>query len=348
MAMYATQSAPIALNESIATLMSMLRWRRPAFTKTERLFVREFITPLGVRIDGYGNLIKAIGDNPTVMWSCHTDTVHGTGGKQRVVLERGVIKLSSLDNASNCLGADDTTGVWLMREMILAKRPGLYVFHRAEEVGCKGSAWIKNNTPELLTGIKAAIAFDRRGKDSVITHQASGRTASNAFGDALSAILGNGYTRDDTGLFTDTDTYSGMVPECTNLSVGYEHAHTRKETQDAHFALWLRDKMLALDINDLVIERDPSMPDYEGDPRGYDSWRGWACDSFPSVSKATQTGYKTIPVGRDDYEPEGRSLSLLELCKSYPDVVADFLESEGFSTETLEDYFYSAFGRVPC
>lgn len=347
--MYAqTQTAPLALDESLATLMSMLRWRRPAFTKTERLFVREFITPLGVRIDGYGNLIKVIGDNPTVLWSCHTDTVHQMGGKQLIVLDGDIIRLSSTENASNCLGADDTTGVWLMREMILAKRPGLYVFHRAEEVGCKGSTWIKNNTPELLTGIKAAIAFDRRGKDSVITHQSSGRTASNAFGDALSAILGNGYTRDDTGLFTDTDTYSGIVPECTNLSVGYEHAHSRKETQDARFALWLRDKMLALDINDLVIERDPAVSDYGDDYRGYDSWRGWNYDSLSSVSKATQTGYKAVPVGRDDYGPEGHSLSLLELCKTYPDLVADFLESEGFSTEALEDYFYSAFGHVPC
>src|SRR3546814_793550 len=40
------------------------------------------------------------------------------------------------------------------------------------------------------------------------------------------------YAPDDTGVYTDTNEYAGIVPECTNLSVGYQRQHGPRETLD--------------------------------------------------------------------------------------------------------------------
>ena len=112
----------------LESLMTMLRTCRPHNSKAEKRFIKEHIDPLGVERDGFGNLykrIKGVGDS--ILWSCHTDTVHIKGGKQNIQKRKGVVSLVP-DSKANCLGADDTAGIWLMREMILAGKPGLYIF----------------------------------------------------------------------------------------------------------------------------------------------------------------------------------------------------------------------------
>ncbi|BCJ91816.1 hypothetical protein IZ6_25510 [Terrihabitans soli] len=168
-------------------LLEMLQTKRPAGSKAERRFIKRYLKPLGCSQDGFGNLILRIGDAP-VLWSSHTDTVHREGGTQHVVLE-GVIARLAANSKSNCLGADCTAGVWLMVEMIRAGVEGLYIFHREEECGGRGSRFIATRTPELLDGIKYAIAFDRYGYQSVITHQFD-RCCSDEFGVSLSKALG--------------------------------------------------------------------------------------------------------------------------------------------------------------
>ena len=76
-----------------------------------------------------------------------------------------------------------------MLEMIKASVPGLYIFHRDEEVGGKGSKYISINTPEILKGIQFAIAFDRYGTTSVITEQMGGKCASREFADSIYSFL---------------------------------------------------------------------------------------------------------------------------------------------------------------
>ena len=107
------------------SLFYMLQTKRPGGSKTEEDFIRRWIAPLGTTEDGYGNLIVRIGDAP-VMYSSHTDSVHTTEGAQRIKAKGGLITLAR-NESSNCLGADCVAGVWAMREMILARRPGLYV-----------------------------------------------------------------------------------------------------------------------------------------------------------------------------------------------------------------------------
>ena len=244
-------------NALISELSDMLSFKRPARSKTEDIFIRHYLDGIdGMRTDGYGNRFIEIGKEPSVLYSCHTDTVHHNAGFQRIVRDGDIIELHRNEGA-NCLGADCSTGVWLMLNMIKRKRPGLYIFHRDEEVGGVGSEYIASKTPYLLQGILAAIAFDRKGTTNVITHQAGLRGASNAFAWSLADILPGGYSPDSTGVFTDTANYTEIIPECSNISVGYHLAHGPGEYQEIRHALHLLEALCDLRHNDLVIERDP-------------------------------------------------------------------------------------------
>jgi hypothetical protein len=240
----------------LSDLLEMLTTMRPAGSRTEAQFIARWLAPLGVKPDAVGNQIVRIGAAP-VLWSCHTDTVHREPGFQRIARKGNRIALHAKERRASCLGADCTTGVWLMREMVLARVPGLYVFHAGEEVGGIGSNHIANNTPHLLDGIRFAIAFDRKGTDSVITHQFRGRCCSTAFACSLAWQLPGAYVLDDTGSFTDTANYTDIVPECSNISVGYTREHSRFETQSISHALALRAALLRLDSSKLVCERNP-------------------------------------------------------------------------------------------
>jgi hypothetical protein len=300
----------------------MLTYKRPSGSDAERDFVRRYLLPLGVKPDAAGNLIHRIGDAP-VLWSCHTDTVHRTSGRQMVRLNgKGVISLAR-KAPSNCLGADDTAGVWLLCEMIRAGTPGLYVFHAGEEIGGKGSKHIAENTPELLTGIQYAIALDRKGRTSVITHQGA-RCCSDAFAKSLGDALKLGMKPDDSGLFTDTANYRSLVPECSNLSVGYEQAHSDRETLDTEFLVALRDQLLRLDVETLPVTRDPSVTEY----KTY-AWTGGAWGGGRSVQ--TQRGHFNRLGGpdADDDEKASDRAHLLRAIRSDPETAADILESHG-------------------
>lgn len=249
----------------IKRLYNMLRVCRPDASETENAFVATWLAPLGLKWDKFGNLYKAIGKDPIVAWSCHTDTVHRQHGYQKIGIDdEHNIRLHK-DSKSNCLGADDTAGLWLMTEMLMAKRPGLYIFHRAEEVGTKGSKFIAGSTPKMMEGIQACIAFDRRGTDNVITHQRGMRCCSDEFAASLAGKLLDGYKADPTGLYTDSASYVDLVGECTNVSVGYFNEHMSTERLNLPHVWALREKLLKLDTSDLVFKRKPG----EKEPRTY-------------------------------------------------------------------------------
>jgi hypothetical protein len=282
------------------TLLEMLSYKRPAFSKSEEEFIDRFIRPLGVTEDGYGNLWKKIGTSP-IMWSSHTDTVHHEPGRQHISVVGGMAKLSK-PVIRKCLGADCSGGVWIMTEMIKAGIPGLYIFHRDEESGGHGSKYIANQHADLLSPISFAIAFDRKGYGDVITHQ-MGRTASDKFAKQLASILGGKYQPDDTGLFTDTANYASIIPECTNLSIGYFNNHGPMETLDMQFIEDLLDTILKSDFDDLKAYRDPK--DAEDDFAWY-------------------------------FEPK-TTKELRWYVQDNPDHVADYLEALGITVEDLDD-----------
>ena len=315
---------------ALKDLFAMLRTMRPAWSKTENRFIREWLTPLGVSQDSVGNLFKRIGDSP-VLWSSHTDTVHWTDGPQRIERCGDLIQLAKNERRATCLGADCTTGVWIMREMILAGVPGLYIFHRAEECGGVGSSHIAKNWNLAQLGLQYAIAFDRHDKQSVITYQGGLRTASDAFAASIAVQLPGIYTTDDGGIFTDTANYAELIPECTNLSVGYMHNHTKRETQSISHALALRDAMLRIDASQFVCERDPSVVD--------DLWANYTYGNQAALIDGPWDEIEhQVKVGEEVWvKRNGEWYVLDEFDEDYEEVRSDYLNSHTYAQEEEDD-----------
>lgn len=247
-----------------ARLVTMHAYCRPAGSIAERTFIERYLVPLGATADAYRNYHVIVGTSAastSVLWSCHTDTVHHTSGSQRVRLVDG--RLTA--RRSSCLGADDTAGVFLCAELIRLGVPGHYIFHYGEERGCIGSQSLADAAPDWLSDVKYAIALDRAGYCDVISHQMGRRTASDAFCQALGAALSSydsaiaalAYVPCPNGVYTDTESYAELVPECSNLSVGYHGAHGSAESLHVPHVLALLDALAHLDVTALPCDRNP-------------------------------------------------------------------------------------------
>ena len=175
----------------------------------------------------------------------------------------------------------------------------------------------------------------------VITHfllrsinlQSGARCASDAFAESLAEQL-HGYAPDSTGLFTDTHNYTGLVPECTNLSVGYEAAHTSKETVNVYHASALLESLLALDVERRVCARDPATVESLYNEH-FNDWNDWRFDDYARDRMDNRKPHGRFVKRGAPYEAR----SVLDFVESYPDVVADILEQYGI---TLEDLYDSA------
>jgi hypothetical protein len=319
-------------------LLEMLTYRRKGGSKAEAKFINRYLRPLGVTFDTYGNVIKRIGTAP-VLWSSHTDTVHRKAGRQRLEISpQGWVTTSSGD----CLGADCAAGVWLMREMILAGVEGLYVFHRDEEMGGGGSAHIAGSTPELLEGINYAIAFDRMGFSSVITHQFGERCCSPEFATALAKGLGDTWELDDGGTFTDTANYTHLIPECTNISVGYLDQHRASERLHIGFLHRLLGDILSLNAPDLPVSRDPEERDTAGAEfdRYYADWTRARYGTEANDWYGDETPHKVTDGERDHgrTSKQVRHDDLLHMVRLHPHAVVAFLDAFGVTADELMEY----------
>lgn len=289
-------------------LHAMLQFKRPHGSETERAWAQTLLAPYGAQlIDDMAwvvTITRPDGSESNVMFSSHVDTVHRTEGKQRVWFDPKAECYFKDDDAP--LGADDGAGVWLMLEMMDAKVPGTYVFHRGEECGGVGSSHMAKHRAKWVASFDYAIAFDRRGTYDVITHQGFGRCCSDEFADALADALNNEgmmYTPSDEGVFTDTANYLGLIPECTNLSCGYDMEHTGWETLYLPHLFAMRDALVKIDWDSLPVKRDPSVDEFE------DRWDNWR-SQIGGTKHATH------------YEPELEDMEydeLLEYCYNSPD-----------------------------
>ena len=235
-------------------LISMLQYMRPAYSITEKMFCDKYLLPVFGAPDAHGNYTKVIGTRPNITFTAHTDTVHRAEGIQTLKIEDDYVTTTS----GSCLGADCTTGIWLMLGMIAEGIEGVYVAHAAEEIGGLGSTALVKDRPAWLNEIDIVISFDRFGLDSIITHQGGMRTASDDFALSLATALDMPHLRPDKyGTYTDSLEYASIIPECSNLSVGYYDQHTAKESQDLRFAEILLERLIEADWNTLAIFRNP-------------------------------------------------------------------------------------------
>ena len=220
-------------------------------------------TPL--KRDEYGNYYTTIGDSKTLFVS-HLDVV----AKQKLKVNK--IKYSKNGNkfvktdGFTILGADDKTGVVIMLNMIDNNIPGTYYFMIGEEVGTVGSGLLYKEKGELLSSFNRCVAFDRKGYGSIINRQMGENCCSNEFIDSLSdefSKQGMEYKADSLGVWTDSALFMGIIPECTNLSVGYFNEHHYEEEQDIEYMLQLSDVATKINWEKLPVVREPKTFDTE-------------------------------------------------------------------------------------
>jgi hypothetical protein len=317
-------------------------------------------------VDGAGNLHidNRIAGSKT-LFIAHVDTVHREVGANKI---RKTKTFWYADGAP--LGADDGAGVAMLMHLIHADVKGYYIFSQGEECGGIGAKHIATHHADLLAQFDRAIAFDRRGIDSVISHQGMGRCASDVFCQALANDLNAFddtlmYSPDDTGVYTDTAEFTDIIPECTNISVGYYNEHGDRENLDiVHFQA-LADAVLKVVWDSLPVDRDPTVPEYKTykydtgltgwwtkyDSKDYDSTV--YVDEFGSANKQSDSKYFGHLHDDDYWETEdlldavrdameGRCDFLLELISEavYPEdplIAVRFLNRKLLTKELLQE-----------
>jgi hypothetical protein len=185
--------------------------------------------------DEYGNFFLKIGESSTMFTSHFDSATYKETPVKLITFEKKGNKFVT-SNGNTILGADDKAGVTIMLYMIEHNIPGLYYFFAGEEVGGIGSSRLASDKKHPnLKGIKRCISFDRRGYNSVITEQMMQTCCSNKFAKSLCKQFnkyGIGLRPDNTGLFTDSANFIGVIDECTNISVGYYNEHSTSEIQN--------------------------------------------------------------------------------------------------------------------
>lgn len=238
---------------------------RPHGSTTEAEFVAYLCNTLPVTmLDAAGNIHVDLRTSPTqrTLFTAHTDTVHKTSGVNPVLFDEAANTLHA--SPQYVLGADDGAGIALLVHMIHAGVAGYYVFFRGEERGGVGSRWLASNMRALLQEFDRAVAFDRAGRADVITHQGFERCCSDGFAYALASRLTMDdywFLPDDTGVYTDTAEFTHIIPECTNVSCGYNRQHSDQESLDLAFLQALADQLVTVEWDKLPTERYPLVVD---------------------------------------------------------------------------------------
>ena len=216
--------------------------------------------PEGMETDEHGNYFKKVGDSK-VMFCGHLDTYCREYTKVLHVIEGDIIKT----DGTTTLGGDDKAGILLMIKMIDANVPGLYYFFRGEEgvtspTGTWGSRQALKTRKDFFTGYEKCVAFDRKGTTSIISQQMYSECCSPDFVNALSSEFkknGLNYVSDGTGMWCDSGVFMEIIPECTNISVGYKSEHRFSEEQDIGHLEKLATAVVNIDWENLPTKRDP-------------------------------------------------------------------------------------------
>lgn len=264
--------------------------------------------PKGYVKDIHGNYYYKIGESRTA-FTCHLDTAC----KSQVNVSHRIENNKISTDGTSILGADDKAGMTVMLYMIDKKVPGLYCFFIGEESGCIGSGKASDDT--WFTNYDRMISFDRRGTSSIITYQSYKRCCSNEFANALAAQLNQGklhMSPDDTGVYTDSAEFTGVIPECTNISVGYYNEHTNREYQDIEHLINLCLTCVKVDWESLPIKRKVGEIDYKSYSSSYNGWGNYGVSTDYYGSR--KGGYGTHIVSKkyrkkyvnnfhDEYDP---------------------------------------------
>ncbi len=220
--------------------------------------------PKDLKEDQFGNFYYQVGNSKTIFTS-HLDTACQAQVDVSHVFDDDCGNEIVKTDGTSILGADDKAGVTILLWMMKHNIPGTYYFFYGEEVGCLGSTAASNLIDEF-SPYHRMVSFDRRGTNSVITHQSSTRTCSDKFAESLASEfnkLNLSYRKDDTGIYTDSAEFVRVISECTNISVGYYNEHTTNERQDLTHLANLADAVILIDWESLPTERDKTKTEYK-------------------------------------------------------------------------------------
>ena len=248
--------------------------------------------PDGIKKDNYGNYFHQIGQSRTIFAS-HIDTVSKDFIPVNHVIEGNIIKT----DGKTTLGADDKAGVTVMLWMIQNNVPGLYYFFIGEEVGCVGSG-LAAQYGDFKGKYDRIISFDRRDTGSIITFQSSSRCCSETFADSLCTELnrsGMNYRSDDGGVYTDSAEFMGLIPECTNVSVGYYKEHTTTEHQDISHLISLAKACVKVSWETLPTVRDYTKVEY----KSYE-YKSYDYGNYGGTKKSKSTDWRSRDYGFHD------------------------------------------------
>lgn len=297
-------------------LLDILEMKRPHGGRNEQRVIFELLSDLPGEWQAFYDDTQApqapmgflYTTNPesTTLFVAHLDTVH-----QNELLHNPVKFTTEAmwKEDGEPLGADDGAGVWLLYKMAQANVPGTYLFTVGEEKGGVGAKYIAQNCKEFLEQFDKAIAFDRRGTTSIITQQGWGnRCCSDEFAKSLASKLNEGphnFEPDNTGIYTDTAEFIDIIPECTNISVGYLNEHSGKETLDLFFLRQLLVTCIQCDWESLPSVRDPKAKDYQS---SYQNWLNYEGKEINLCNLANMTEGDIIDLAWDDPETTIRLL----------------------------------------
>lgn len=247
---------------------------------SDSYYDKQIIDDYGFKYDNHKNLYKVIntddGKLPTTMFTSHLDTVEVSwfyrfckkhklpfGKNKNVDHVFSVGKTMVKSDGTTTLGADDKAGVTIILRMVQSNKPGVYYLFKGEEVGHIGSNMLRKSIFENrdLNNITKCISLDRKGYDSVITHQGYKRTCSDEFGINVCRKLnryGFWFKLDPEGVSTDSLEFIDRISECTNLSVGYFRAHTTREFQDLEFLEDLTEAFIKINWENMRSYRTPT------------------------------------------------------------------------------------------
>jgi hypothetical protein len=245
--------------------------------------------PKDIKIDEHGNYYTKIGKDSKTIFACHLDTACKEEVKVKHIFRNNFIET----DGKSILGADDKAGVTILLWLHKHKVPGTYYFFIGEEVGCIGSGQASKDVKQFKK-YDRIISFDRKDTCSVITHQSWSRSCSDAFADGLINELKKGdlhLKKDDGGVYTDSAEFVNVIPECTNLSVGYYSEHTHNERQDIVFLEKLCHALLLVDWESLPTERDPKKTEYKSYANDdYEYGYGWG-GSYHTTANKNSSGF---------------------------------------------------------
>jgi len=313
--------SPTKYELNVPALFNILSTGRPYNGRHESQLAEDWIDPIpGCIVDSTGNRLISIGENYRNAFSCHLDTVHNKDTRHQLAVVKDTCTIFNHDGG--VLGADDGAGVWIMLMLIKYNVPGQYIFHVGEEMGGIGSDAIAEFNPELLEDIDMILAFDRKGTKDIITSQMTGVCCSQEWAYALAKQLDMGHSP-ATGSFTDTANYVHLVPECSNISIGYYEEHSKFEHLNVEYLVQLTDKLIDIKWHELPVKRNPSEDNYR-----YTYSYGSARDGFGYESQLPKTATtKSLPKPiRDRTRVEHLEL-IAELLKYESDAAAEYIYS---------------------